>query len=202
MKTLDVLNECLGTMGERPLNSIVDPHSFRGAVLATLDRLSRQVQAAGWWFNREPISLAPSALDSGIYLPGDTLEVRVYREAFTNKPTRQVVLRGNRLYDLDKGSYTFTEPVDVEIVRLIPFEQLPEIAAAHIGTMALWAYQTSYDGDQAKSREIKDRIYNASTGTLQAINSIETRQRQVNMIESNVRLQRIKSITRRARSLL
>ena len=27
---LDVVNECLGTLGESPLNSLLEPHEFRG----------------------------------------------------------------------------------------------------------------------------------------------------------------------------
>jgi hypothetical protein len=188
-------------MGEVPLNSITDPHAMRGAALSTLDRWSRKIQAKGWWFNREPRTLSPSPADSNIYLSNDIIEVRVYPNRQTGLKTRNVVMRTNRLYDLDEGVYTFDDDVEVELIRLIPFENLPDSASSHIAAMAVHAFQTQYDGDSTKTRELKDRIENPKTGTLVTINSVETRQRQVNMIDSNSKLQRIKTIVRRARSL-
>jgi hypothetical protein len=200
MQTLDVVNEMLGTMGEAPLNTLEDPHAFRGACLSTLSNLSRQIQAKGWWFNREKLVLAPSALDSTIYLPGDFISVRVPRNAY-GQATRNVVQRGRRLYDTEAGTFAFTSSVTVDVVRLIPFQDLPEVAAQYIASKAVLQFQSKYDGDTAKSRELKSRI-EGPDGTFAAINIEETRDQQVNLIESNVRLQRLKAITKSARRLL
>ena len=202
MKTLDVVNEMLGTMGETPLNTLDDPHAFRGACLSTLARVNREVQAKGWWFNSELLTLSPSALDSSIYLPGDCLGVRVPRKA-TGASTRNYVKRGRRLYDTgsngDAGTYVFTADVTVDIFRLIPFEDdLDEVAANYIASQAVLQFQSKYDGDTAKGRELEKRI-SGPTGTFAAFQRAETQNQQVNMIESNVALQRLKRITRGAR---
>jgi hypothetical protein len=200
MQTLDVVNEMLGTMGETPLNTLEDPHTFRGACLSTLTNMNRQIQSKGWWFNRETLELAPSALDSTIYLPGDFINVRVPRLP-TGRATRNVVQRGRRLYDLDEGRYEFDKAVTVEVVRLIPFQEMPETAAQYVAAMAVLQFQSKYDGDTAKSREIRGRL-EGPMGLFAAINTEETRNRQVNLIESNPRLLRLKFITKAARRLL
>lgn len=200
MNTLDVINECLGTMGESPLSTLEDPHAYRGAALATLANLNRQIQAKGWWFNRETLTLSPSSLDSTIYLPGDFVSVRVPRTV-EGAATRQIVQRGRRLYDTSNGTYEFSSAVYVEVVRLVTFEDLPEVAAQHIAALTVLQFQSKYDGDTAKRRELMERI-GGPHGTHAAINTEETRDQQVNLIESNGRLQRLKFITKSARRLL
>ena len=194
MQTLDVVNEMLGTQGFRPLASLTEPHAFRGAAQSTLTRVNRAIQAKGWWFNREPLTLQPSAVDSAIYLPGDTINVR--------HALAKYVQRGGRLYNTELGDYTFEASVDVILIRLIPFEDLPELAATHISATAVLEYQLNYDGDTAKTRKLEDRIDKDGKGTLADLQSEEIRSSRVNLINSNARLQQLKSITRAARSLL
>lgn len=198
MEVLDVVNECLGTMGESPLNSLEDPHDFNGPAQNLLGKLNRSVQAKGWWFNRERIKLAPSALDGGIYLPGDFIAVRVPRDPHTGRSHRSITQRGRRLYDVDGGTYTFTEPLEVDLIRLVPFEDLPEQAASHIAATTVLQFQSLYDGDTAKGRELQGRI-TGTDGTFIALKSEEIRNAQPNLLESNYRLQRLKLTTRSAR---
>lgn len=199
MQTLDVVNEMLGTMGEAPLNTLDDPHRFRGACTSTLNKLSRSTQAKGWWFNREVLELAPSALSSEIYVPGDTINVRYPRQNLM-APVRNIVQRGRRLYDLDGGSYVFTSAVTLEIIRLVPFQELPETAAQFIADQAVLQFQSKYDGDSSKTRELAGRL-SGPLGSMVAMNIEETRNRRGNMILANERLQRIKAVTRGARAL-
>lgn len=197
MQTLDVVNTMLGTMGEKPLNSLNDPHSYRGACLSTLSRINKQVQAKGYWFNREYLTLQPSALNGHIYLPGDFINVEVPRSP--TRDTTQIVQRGRRLYNTEGGVYTFDHAVDVILIRLVPFEDLPEAAAQHIAAMAVYQFQTEYDGDTAKGRQLEDRISNPTTGTLGAFNTENIRNERTNFLRSNYKLQRLKAITNGAR---
>lgn len=201
MLILDVVNEMLGTMGEAPLNSLNDSHTYLGAAQAKLAKMNSAVQSRGWWFNTEDLTLAPSALDSSIYLPGDYISVTVPRDRTTGASTRNIVTRGRRLYDVTGGTYVFASPVRVYLKRLVPFEELPELAAQHIAAKAVLQFQSEYDGDTAKSRELRDRVEGAE-GTRLLLEREQTRNSQANMLESNVRLQRLKSLTRNARLLL
>jgi len=180
MQIIDVVNDCLGSMGEAPLNSLSDPHRFRGAAQRTLERYNRRLQSRGWWFNRETLTLDPGALDSNIYLPGDTIAVRDLDTG--------VAQRGDRLYNLETGDYVFTAPVEVTLIRLVPFDEVPEVVAQYIAAAAVAKFQTLYDGDTAKARDLKeDRDIAQIEATAQ-----ETRESRANMIHSNLRLQRIK----------
>lgn len=194
MQTLDVINEMLGTQGFRPLAAMTEPHAFRGAAQSTLDRVNKAIQSKGWWFNREHTTLTPSAVDSGIYLPGDTINVR--------HKLYNYVQRGTRLYNTTTGDFIFESSVDVILIRLVPFEGLPELAAAHINAVAVLEYQMKYDGDTAKGRQLQMRIENDGKGTLADLQSEEIRSSRVNLINSNRRLQQLKQITRAARTLL
>lgn len=187
MLILTVVNNCLGTMGEAPLNAIDDPHPYRAACISILNTVNREFQARGWWFNREQLTLAVGALDSSIYLPGDTINVRT--------ADRNIVQRYRRLYNLDGGTYVFTEDQDVELVRLVPFEEAPELFAAYAAAETVIRFQKRYDGDSTKTRQLQDEQRDARI----AVTAEETRQVKANLIESNVRLSYIKSSIRGVR---
>lgn len=199
MQTLDVINEMLGTMGQAPLNTLDDPHPMRGACLSTLAKNSRNVQAVGWWFNRESLTITPSVLDSGLYLPGDVISVFVPHDKNTGEVLANVVQRGRRLYDTEKGSYVFTSAVTVELRRLLEFEDLPEVAAAYIAARAVKEFQLKYDGDSQKTRDLDDFIKDPVIGAYSALNAEEIRQGKANFLEQNQRLQRLKLTTSMAR---
>lgn len=190
MQTLSVVNLMLGTMGEKPLNSLTDSHAMLSAALGKLDELNRSIQSDGWWFNTEYLTLTPSVIDNSIYLPNDCLEVRT--------PLQQLVMRGNRIYNLDGGSYEFPANMDVTLIREVEFEDLPEIAATYISARAILSFQTDYDGDTAKARQLAENVRVALIG----INSAHTRNSKANFLASNTRLARLKYVTQGARRLL
>lgn len=190
MQTLSVVNLMLGTMGEKPLNSLTDSHAMLSAALGKLDETNRAIQSDGWWFNTEHLTLTPSVIDNAIYLPNDCLEVRT--------PLQQLVMRGNRIYNLEGGSYEFTANMDVTLIREVEFEDLPEIAATYISARAILAFQVDYDGDTAKGRQLQANVELAFIG----INSAHTRNSKSNFLDSNTRLARLKYVTQGARRLL
>lgn len=187
MQILTVVNRCLATMGEAPLTSLTDSHAFLGAAQDTLDRVNRSIQAETWWFNLEKLELTPSPIDASLYLPSDTLEVRTGNQDY--------VQRGDRIYNLDGGTYEFDKPMTVQIVRLVDFEELPEVAATFIGTSAVLDFQVNYDGDSTRMRELNKQLEQAMI----PMTATQTRNRITNLIDNNVRLQRLKGTTRFAR---
>lgn len=189
MQTLTVLNQMLGTMGEAPLNTLEDPHTFRGACLSRLDSENRRIQAKGWWFNMEEVTLNPM-LDTRISLSGDTISVRT--------PSRNVIQRGRYLYDLEGGTPFFTSSLDVELIRLVPFESLPESAAQYVAASAVLKFQSSYDSDRAKTAELDMGMKEARIECM----TEHIRNRRSNFIESNSKLQRLKQTTNGARRLI
>jgi hypothetical protein len=188
MQTLDVVNLMLGTLGEKPLSSLNDSHALLPAALGKLDKCNNEIQADGWWFNLEDVTLYVNPVDQSIYLPNDCLGVRT--------PSYRLIKRGNRIYNLTGGTYVFTDAqLDVELVRMVPFEDLPEVAAQYIAAVAVLSFQSDFDGDTARARLLSAEVMSQKI----KINSENTRNRKVNLLNSNVRLAYLKSFTRKAR---
>lgn len=187
MTSLEVVNACLATMGQNPINSLNDPHPMRGAATSLLYKENRRRQAVGRWYNMEQVTLTPDTIDGKIYLPGDKISFRA--------PTRNTVQRGRTLYDLDNGTPIFTLPVKGTLIRLVPFDDLPESAAAWIAAEVVLKFQMSYDGDSNKTKQLA-----IDAATAKADENIDhIRNRKTNLIDSNVGLQRLKFFTRGAR---
>ena len=61
LTTLDVVNDMLGLLGERRVNSLAEPHPLIPDALAKLDTATTIVQADLWWFNVEYPTLTPQS---------------------------------------------------------------------------------------------------------------------------------------------
>lgn len=186
MQTLSVVNMMLAKAGETALAALTDNHEMLDDCLAALDASNREVQSRRWWFNEETITLSPNAVDSYIYLPNDLLEI--IPAVGTN-----YVMRGNRLYNKDGGTYIFSAPVKMTVYRYLDFEDLPETAAQYIAALSVFEFQTDFDGDSNKSQLLAQKVQL----TLAVLQAQETRQRKVNLLDNNYRLARIKHYSRR-----
>lgn len=145
---LDVVNECLASLGEVPLNSLDDEHSYVPAARRHLRIANGREQAKGWWFNRETLTLTPDPQSNFIYIPEDTISV---------DPSSQwthLVQRGRRLYDPLGAGYAIGKQISVTLIRLIPFEELPPPAAAYISLCAQRDFQKAFDADRMKVEQI------------------------------------------------
>lgn len=186
MQTLTVVNDMLATLGESPLNSLSDPHEFKASALSTLDSHNKQIQAKGWWFNRDRVTL-PLATDGTLVLPGDTLSYV--------SDTPGYVKRGFLVYNQIESTSTFTAADTGVIVRLVPFEQLDELPAGYISTAATLWFQQNFDADRAKTENLITKL----RGMANDLGAEDIRQTGANLINNNVRLQRIKRATTTSR---
>lgn len=144
---LEAVNLMLAVIGESPINTL-NPPAVADAVIAqaTLSEVSRAVQTPGWHFNiEEDFTLTPTAFEKEIQLPANCLRV---------SPTgpdkgADVAQRGNRLYDREKHTYQFTKPIKVNMVVLLPFDELPEAARYYIAVRAARVFQARTVGSDA-----------------------------------------------------
>lgn len=171
LSELDVINDMLATLGESPLNAIEDDHPMVAAGVRFLKVASWREQAKGWWFNKEVVTLSPDN-DGFILTPADAISVDPL------KPDKLFVQRGRRLYNVEESSYKFDKEVKCNIIRSIPFEDLPPSAAAYIAQCAVLEFQTSYDADEQKTRRIERHVREA----LAALNTEHIRNQQVNLL--------------------
>lgn len=147
---LEAINLMLAAIGESPVNTVED-NGVVDAVMARqrLRATSRSVQAKGWHWNTDiGLVLARSYPDGEVAVPANTLKVD------TVGPSKgiDVVLRGKRLYDRRRHTFQFDTSLTVNLVSLLPFEELPETARQYITVSAVRQYQESRVGSEALSR--------------------------------------------------
>jgi hypothetical protein len=126
---LDAVNICLSTMGEPTVNTLDGAAVDAQMASDLIEESSRSVQGMGWHWNREKHTISPN-FASQIILPANTIRVDTVDES----KTVDVVQRGGKLFDVENATYTFTDPVKVEIYVQLQFEELP-FAAKQLITM-------------------------------------------------------------------
>lgn len=153
---LDVVNLCLGTMGELAINSLENSRNpivtnartaFKNAVI--------EEQSPGWWFNSELVWLHPQlgtdlALGGNYQPPTDCLSL--YSKDDFNP--QWLTIRQRKLYDTGNAEFLVgTNPIQVKIIRLIPFDDLPYAAQRLVRDATARLFQVNYDGDELKINE-------------------------------------------------
>ena len=158
LSTLDGVNDMLGLLGERRVNSLDEPHPLIQDALSKLDTATAATQTVLWWFNVEYPVLHPQAGSGQLLVPNDTAAC----DSLTQYP--RLAVRGRRLYNLDDVTDVFTSPLRVRLHRVIPFEDCPMVVRAHIIAKAKLDFQKDFDGDSMKAqvlaREIQETYAN------------------------------------------
>lgn len=144
---LTVVNACLASMGEEPINSLAEVNAFVNSARFALEQANANEQSEGWWFNKECIEIIPDT--SGQYIvPSDVIDLDI-----ENKPG-WLSVRNGRLYNSDGGKFLKgTGVYHANVIRLLSFENVPFHAKRLIKAAAVRLFQQSYDGDAVKIRE-------------------------------------------------
>lgn len=143
---LEVINLMLSVIGESPVNTVEDT-GVVDAVIARkiLTQALRDVQVIGWHWNTEvEYPITPSFPEGYIYLPANTLKV----DTAGVDESLDLVQRGNRLYDRKNHTYEIKQTVRVDLVLLLPFEELPEVARQYIAIRAARQFQERTVGSE------------------------------------------------------
>lgn len=172
--TLDVVNACLKTMGETPLNAVDTDHPYVQAALNVLADANKLEQEVGWWFNSDYPTLVPDPHTKFVYIPSDALNVEL-GTGFT-----QLVQRGNRLWDTWNNTFEIEQSVLTRIIREIPFEDLPENVKQMVSLRTQLDFQASYDADDAKYQ----KIYAAYGQAYSRVRRMHIRNMKTNMFNS------------------
>jgi len=186
---LDVVNQCLASMGETPVNAIDADHPYIVAALAKLKTASTVEQARGWWFNTDLVPLRPDVLTHFIYVPDDAINVN------PNDTGSAYVIRGRRLYDRYTSTYEFAGNVQVELVREIPFADLPMLAGHVIAARAVLDFQSAFDGDADKYNKL-GAAYQQIFNTLRAEHIRQVKANMFNNPAVQLQMRHIRPMTR------
>lgn len=143
---LDAVNIILAALGATPLNSLTNVAAADAAMaIRTLDEVSKAVQTKGWRFNTEvSFKMFPTTPSMEIHAPGNCVSL----ETVDADASRDIVARGQRLYDRTNQTFQFTGPVTVEMVLLLPFSDLPEAARRYITIRAARVQQDRTVGSE------------------------------------------------------
>lgn len=124
---LGAVNTMLNTMGEPSINSLASAALDAQIAVNVLDEVSVAVQGRGWHWNTEFHTLMPNN-NGEIVIPANTARIDTVKMS----ANVDVIARGLRLYDRQKNTYTFTTPLELEIVVILNWDELPLAAKRYI----------------------------------------------------------------------
>jgi hypothetical protein len=135
---LQAINTMLSAVGEPPVNALTTQRADSLIAQTILEEVCREVLTYGWHFNSEDkIVLSPESGTNYIYVSDSVVRIDMdvaYR-------SYDVVIRGNRLYNRVTNSYEFFEPITVQRVILMDFDEMPETAKRYVTIRAARIFQ-------------------------------------------------------------
>lgn len=143
---LDAVNVMLGTIGESPINSLEASSGVADAVIARqiLSEVAVQVQEEGWHFNTEKNFVLTPTTSGEIFVAPNVIEI----DTMDDDEEIDVAIRGNRLYDRTKQTFTFIKDMKCRVVILLEFEDLPQAARHYVMVRAARVFQQRVLGSE------------------------------------------------------
>lgn len=182
MTKLEAVNEMLLAIGQAPVNTL-EVAGIRDVSVAALllDNVSREVQSEGHSFNTFEVTLTPDVNGFLIVAP-DVLQIDSLEGWRWDVIPRVDPQDGvNKLYDRKARTFIATDPVEVEVVKLLPFESLPQHARRYIVAMAKLRFQASVVGSTMLNGLIEQEVGMAYANFRKA----ELLQQDNNMLNGN-----------------
>jgi len=144
---LEAVNVLLATIGESPVNTLNSGLVEASEAEQTLANVNREVQAIGWSYNTDlGYTLTPNA-SGELQLPTNCLHVDT--TSLRKSTDSDLVQRGLRLYDRVRNTYVIEKSIDVDMVVLLEFEELPESARRYITIRSARLLQDRYLSSEA-----------------------------------------------------
>jgi hypothetical protein len=127
---LSAVNSILGAIGQSPLTTL----NFNNPEIAMIYNLLRDAnvdtQAEGWHFNTEKHVLFARDANGKVAIGNDILSMDLHDNQA--RRTQNFVRRNGFIYDKIDHTDVFTEDLDLDVVRLYEFEDLPIVFRRYI----------------------------------------------------------------------
>lgn len=169
---LMVVNACLKSMGETPLNSLDADHPYVQAALNTLSETNTLEQSVGWWFNTDYVRLTNDPGTGFVYVPADAINVEFDDTLF--------VQRGKRVWNSIDSTYDIGRVVHAKVIREIPFTDLPTNVQQMVSMRTQLDFQSAFDADDAKYK----KLYQAYTQAYSRVRRMHINNQRINMLHS------------------
>jgi len=139
---LQAVNSMLSTIGEAPVNSLSSGLVDAETAETVLNEVSRDVQSFGWNFNSEPD--VPASKDSNGKIPLAANVLRADLASSVNKyrsNKNEYVQRGLFMYDKVQHTDIINKDLKLDIVYMLDFTEIPEVARRYITIKAARLFQ-------------------------------------------------------------
>jgi|TARA_R110000823_G_scaffold93258_2_gene204241 hypothetical protein len=149
---LQAVNILLSTIGEAPVSSLSSGLLDAETAETLINEVSRNVQSMGWNFNTE-LNLTISPNEAGeVVLPVEYVRADLAQSLTKfRSSTEEYILRGQRMYDKVKHSFIISKPLKLDVVTLLNFAYLPEVARRYITAKASRIFQERVVGSDTLS---------------------------------------------------
>jgi hypothetical protein len=146
---LSAVNSMLSTIGEAPVNSLSSGLVDAETAETVLNEVSRDVQSLGWNFNSESNFTVAADNDGNVVLPTEVVRADPVSKYRSSK--NEYVQRGNKMYDKVNHTFNIGKALKLNVVVLLAFDQLPEVARRFITVKASRLFQERVVGSDTLS---------------------------------------------------
>ncbi len=171
---LDAVNIVLSNIGMAPVTTLDNDNPMISLASNIIDEVSLSLQTEGWVFNTEmEYPFTPDPATQHITIPLNVLSIDTGYDQ-----TKDVVIRGGKLYDKRAHSYKFTNEQKLNVVWVFDFEDIPEAFKSYIAMRSanLFAGRAVGSTEQVKFGEREEALARA------AMLQYETEQGDYNML--------------------
>ena len=127
---LSAVNSILGAIGQSPQTTLNFDNPEVALIFNLLRDANVDTQAEGWHYNKEKHVRFAINTDGKIAIGNDILSMDGH-DNYT-KRTRDLVRRNGFIYDKQDHTDVFTQDLDLDVVRLYNFEDLPIVFRRYI----------------------------------------------------------------------
>lgn len=147
---LEAVNLMLADISEAPVNTLVGevPVDASSAIL-TLRQESRAIQTTGWNFNTTIEEVLSPDINGIVYAPSDAALVDLSDE-------EDMIIRDGKVFDRANGTFLIGRQLRARVVRVLPFNSLPEYVRQVVLARAGRKFSTRILADDVTSRFTKD----------------------------------------------
>lgn len=150
---LEAVNTMLSIIGEAPVNSLQTGLVDAETAETILNNVSREVQSRGWNFNTELDYVFSPNTDGEVVLPSNIIRAdRAQSEQKYRTSNEEYIQRGNKIYDKSNHTFTISKKLKLDVIVLLDFEVLPEVARNYITLRASRIFSDRVVGDLGLSQ--------------------------------------------------
>ena len=128
---LSAVNSILGAIGQSPVTTLNKPNPEIAFIYNLLRDANVDTQNEGWHFNTEyHVEYTPDAVTKKIAIGSDILKIDMHDN--WARRSYDVVRRNGYLYDKYDHTDEWDGKIDVDVVKLFAFEELPSVFQRYI----------------------------------------------------------------------